>query len=102
MAEFLAAQGSGVVEGGEDLARACVPLAQQWYLQRRIASPESASVTIMTNAVRLAEAAGLLVDDPGVGERRASVAAALREVVASVGVVRRAGLLQMTADEEGP
>ena len=101
LAEHLADQPDGSTFAADELARACVPLARQRYLQRTIASPESASMTIMANAAKLADASGLLADDSAdVAERRRAIAAGLREVVECIGVVRRAALEEMAGDAD--
>lgn len=103
LAERLAGMGIDAVANADQLARECVPLARQRYLQRSVASPESASVAIMANAAKLAEANGLLDDPaPEVGSRRAEFAATLREAVACIEIVRRAAVREMTGDVASP
>ena len=78
----------------------CMKLGRQYHLQRRVHSAASTSQLLFKSALRLAENRGALDgESPGAGERRAALAAEIRDAVRRVGAVdalaasRRAGLI---------
>ncbi len=88
---------SGAVAAGDEEAfvSASVGVSRQWHLQRRLASPESASKELLRTGWQLAGNRGLLGDpagDPGLADRRAAFAAEVAEALARVERVRQAAV----------
>ena len=90
VAEQLVELGAGGVDDDGFLAR-CLVIGQQWALQRRIASEESASVEMFRTALRLAQHLGLVEsDDAELAERRTAFAQEIGEVRARIERLRGA------------
>jgi glycerol-3-phosphate O-acyltransferase len=88
--ERLADHPAGEALDTERFLRECLGVAQQWYLQGRLASAESVSLELFRTALRLARHRGLLdARDPEVGQRRQDFAAELRQTVRLVAELER-------------
>src|SRR5919106_1070616 len=85
VAERLKDSGAVVAGDEEDSVSAGVGLSRQWLLQRRLASPESASKELLRTGWRLAANRGLLGDpaaDPTLAGRRDAFAAEVAATLA--------------------
>lgn len=80
--EHLARHPAGEALDTERFLHECLGVAQQWYLQGRLANAESVSLELFRTALRLARHRGLLdARDPDVGRRRQDFATELRQTV---------------------